>query len=349
MKKSVLKEELFFSMTWDYLNVFLPSQHQDSPETAKSYEDALTIFRRYITDKRNISIEHFRFMDLTYDFLLDYREFLTVEGYKPNTINHRLSVVMAYMKYVASRRSDMIQIYLNVMVVPYVTVPSRIREIIENKDTIRKLLEAPRPSKKGIRDQIVLVMLYDTAIRADELLGLDLADVNISTEQPYIRVHGKGDKERIVPLSEKVVPLLKQYISLYHTDLRKRNTPFIYTVVKGTLSRMSERNIERIVKKYGDIVRKDNPDMPQRVYPHMLRRTRASGWYRDNVPIETIAVILGHADAKTTRKSYASPSVEMLRNNMKPGTEAEPDYSDMEDEEPLWKNDMELARLCGVR
>ena len=256
---------------------------------------------------------------------------------------------MAYMKYVASRRSDMIQIYLNVMVVPYVTVPSRIREIIENKDTIRKLLEAPRPSKKGIRDQIVLVMLYDTAIRADELLGLDLADVNISTEQPYIRVHGKGDKERIVPLSEKVVPLLKQYISLYHTDLRKRNTPFIYTVVKGTLSRMSERNIERIVKKYGDIVRKDNPDMPQRVYPHMLRRTRASGWYRDNVPIETIAVILGHADAKTTRKSYASPSVEMLRNNMKPGTEAEPDYSDMEEEEPLWKNDMELARLCGVR
>ena len=49
MKKAALKENLFFSMTWDYLNIFLPSQHQDSPLTTKSYEDGLTIFRRYIT------------------------------------------------------------------------------------------------------------------------------------------------------------------------------------------------------------------------------------------------------------------------------------------------------------
>ena len=73
--------------------------------------------------------------------------------------------------------------------------------------------------------------------------------------------------------------------------------------------------------------------MPEKVYPHMLRRTRASGWYRDGVPIEIIAVILGHSDAKTTRKSYASPSVEMLRNQMKQGTELEPDASE---EKALW-------------
>ena len=348
MKTVILKENLFFSMTWDYLNVFLPSQHQDSPLTAKSYEDGLTIFRRYITDNRKISIERFQFSDLTYDFLLDYRDFLAAEGYKPNTINHRLAVVMAYMKYVASRRPDMIQIYLNIMVVPYVAVPSRIREIIEDKEILKKLLDAPKPSKKGIRDQIILVLLYDTAIRAEELLGLDLADVNIAAENPYIRVHGKGDKERVVALSEKVVPLIRQYISLYHKDLRKRSTPFIYTIVKGTLSRMSERNVERIVKKYADIVREENPGIPKSVYPHMLRRTRASGWYRDDVPIETIAVILGHADAKTTRKSYASPSVDMLRDNMRSGTDVEPDVSG-EEEKPLWKDDAELARLCGVR
>lgn len=108
---------------------------------------------------------------------------------------------------------------------------------------------------------------------------------------------------------------------------------------------MSERNVERIVKKYGDIVRWSNPDIPENVYPHMLRRTRASGWYRDGVPIETIAVILGHADAKTTRKSYARPSVEMLRQQMSSGTDVEPDIV----EEPLWKDDAELARLCGIR
>ena len=68
--------------------------------------------------------------------------------------------------------------------------------------------------------------------------------------------------------------------------------------------------------------------------------------YRDGVPIETIAVILGHANAKTTRKSYASPSVEMLREQMTAGTEAEPDVAK---EQPLWDNDEELAKLCGLR
>ncbi len=78
----------------------------------------------------------------------------------------------------------------------------------------------------------------------------------------------------------------------------------------------------------------------------LLRRSRASGWYRAGVPIETIAVILGHSNSKTTRKSYASPSVEMLRNQMSMGTGAE---TGIMEEKPLWENDAELARLCGIR
>lgn len=346
MKQKILKEDLFFSMTWDYLNVFLPAQHQNSPKTAKSYEDGLTIFRRYVTDVRMVPMEKFRFEDLTYEFVLDYRVYLVGKGYKASTVNHRLAVISAYMKYAATKRTSLYQIYLSISEVPYVTVPSRIREVIDDKDAIRKLLAAPGPSAKGIRDQMILVLLYDTAIRAEELIRLDLSDVNISADEPYIRVRGKGDKERIVAFSEKAVPLVRQYIPLFHKDLMARSTPFIYTVLKGSVCRMSERNVERIVKKYADIIRKENPDIPESVYPHMLRRTRANGWYRDGVPIETIAVVLGHSDTKTTRKSYASPSVEMLRKQMEAGTDAEPDVSE---EKPLWKNDSDLARLCGIR
>ena len=346
MKKQVLKEDLFFSMTWDYLNMYLPNQHRNSPKTAASYEDGLTVFRRYVTDICGISMERFRFEDLTYDFFLDYRVYLVEKGYKARTVNHRLAVITAYMKYAATRRMALFQFYLNISEVPYVTVPSRIREIIEDKDTLKDLLSAPGTSEKGIRDQVIMVLLYDTAIRADELIGLNLSDINISADEPYLRVHGKGDKERIVAISEKVIPLVNQYISLFHRDLRKQSSPFVYTVIKGNIDRMSERNVERIIKKYADIIRTKHPDLPPKVYPHMLRRTRASGWYRDGVPIETIAVILGHSDAKTTRKSYASPSVEMLREQMTAGTDAEPNILEGK---TLWKNDAELARMCGIR
>jgi len=307
MKKNILKEELFFSMIWDYLNTFLPSQHQDSPQTVKSYADGLTIFRRYLTNECAIPIERFRFADLTYDFILDYRIFLEKKGYKPNTVNHRITVIIAYMKYATSRKPDLIQIYMNISGVPYVTVPSQIREIIEDEEAVAMLLSAPGTSKIGIRDQVILVVLYDTAIRTDELICLKLSDVNLSGKEPYLRIHGKGDKERIVALSEKAVPLLKQYESLYHPSQTTRARPFFYTVIKGKTDRMSERNVERIVQKYGDIVRKKKPDIPQKIYPHMLRRTRATGWHRDGVPIETIAVILGSLRYKNYSKIVYSP------------------------------------------
>ena len=346
MNRNVLKDDLFFSMTWDYLNVFLPVQHRDSPQTAKSYEDGLSIFRRYVTDERMIPMDKFRFQDLTYDFLLDYREYLVGKDHKPSTVNHRLAVISTYMRYAASRRTSLFQIYLNISEVPYVTVPSKIREIIEDSETIKAYLSAPGTSEKGIRDQMILVMLYDTAIRVEELTGLDLSDININADEPYIRVRGKGDKERVISLSEKAVPLVRQYIAIFHKDLKKRTEPFFYTIIHGNVCRMSVRNVERIVQKYADKIRPKYPDIPSNVYPLMLRRTRATGWYRDGVPIETIAVILGHSETKTTRKSYASPSVEMLREHMKAGVEAEPEIIS---EEPLWKNDAELARLCGIR
>ena len=347
--KNVLKDDKFFSMTWDYLNVYLPSQHQNSPRTAESYGDGLTIFRRYLTDIRGRTIAEFRFADVTYDFLLDYRLFLENQGYKPRTVNQRLAVIMAYMRYAASRKIELTQLYLNISDVPYVTVPARIREIIEDRNTLESLLSAPKPSVKGIRDQIILVILYDTAMRVEELINLDLSDICVSVDEPYIRVRGKGDKERFTVVSRQSVPLILQYISIYHPDQRKRSVPFVYTVIKGRTGRMSERNIERIVQKYTDQIRSKYPALPEKVYPHMLRRTRATGWYRDGVPIETIAVILGHADIKTTRKSYASPSVEMLRRQLNTGQCDNNTVITVDDEKPMWENDQELAKLCGIR
>lgn len=345
MKKKYVKDDCFFSMTFDYLNVFLPTQHQNSPNTVKAYTDGLSIFRRYITDDCKIPMEKFRFRDLTYDFLLDYRNLLVETGYAPTTVNHRLAVVSAYMHYAALRRPDLTQIYLNVKDVPYVTTPTRIRDIIEDEEALAMLLAAPSPSKLGVRDQTILTVLYDTAIRANELILLDLSDVNVVSTQPYVFIHGKGDKERIVEMSAETVFIIQQYLELYHRNRHNNRTPFFYTIIKGNLDRLSERTVERIVAKYADIVRQTNPNLPEKVTPHTLRRTRASGWYRDGVDLNAISKVLGHASLETTRRNYAKPSVEMLRKEM-----AKSQIPNFEVAEiPLWEDDEELAHLCGLR
>lgn len=107
---------------------------------------------------------------------------------------------------------------------------------------------------------------------------------------------------------------------------------------------MSTANIERFLKKCAQQVREVYPDIPDRVHPHIFRRARATGLYRDGVDLSIVSRFLGHAQLETTR-IYATPSVEMMREIIEKSSvnpAAEP---------PLWNVDTDeaMARLCGLR
>ena len=141
----------------------------------------------------------------------------------------------------------------------------------------------------------------------------------------------------IVPLSPKMVAQLESYLRNVHKDPNYRDNPLFYSIYKGKIGFMTERNLERIVKKYSQMVQEKLPDS---VYPHMFRRTRATGLYRDGVELEMISRILGHESTETTKK-YAIPSVEMMRQAM---------GIDDEKEVPQWTQDIdEVLKLCGFR
>lgn len=90
------------------------------------------------------------------------------------------------------------------------------------------------------------------------------------------------------------------------------------------------------------MIRPDHPDLPQKVYPHMFRRTRATGLYQSGVELELVSRILGHASTQTTR-IYATPSIEMLKTAM------ESNNIGMPEPEEWLEGEEELARLCGLR
>ena len=345
MKKE-LNKPLFFSMTLDFLEKYIPQAH-NSKRTKKTYKDGLTIFRRYVTDEKHISLREFSFSDCTFGFVLDYRNWLLdVKKYEKSTVNNRLAAVKAYLLYAASRDISLQQVYLSVSDVPFLRLPKVIRPIIENTETIRALLDAPPNTRLGCRDTLILSMLFDTMIRADELIQLDIKDVRINVDIPYLFIHGKGDKERTVTFSEALVPLIKAYLEEFFDGNPDNTHPFFYTKNHGEETRMSERNIERIVKKYADIVRRDHPDLPPTVYPHMFRRTRGTRLYRDGVPIEAIAVAMGHASTQTTKDHYAFPSLEQKKAVMEHGE----GLVISKKEEREWPDDEnEIARLCGLR
>lgn len=344
--KEPLCKELFFSMTLDFLEVYIPQVH-NSKQTRKTYRDGLTVFRRYVTDEKQLSLRKFTFSQCTFEFVLDYRNWLLdIRRYEKSTVNNRLAVLKTYLLYASSREISLQQVYLSVTEVPFLKLPRVIRPIIENKETLKALLDAPPNTRLGCRDTLILSMLFDTMIRADELIHLDVKDVRLDVEIPYLFIHGKGDKERTVAISDRLVPLIRAYIREFYDDHPDRMHPFFFTTIHGIDNRMSERNVERIVKKYADIVRKNHPDLPSSVYPHMFRRTRGTGLYRDGIPIESIAVAMGHASTQTTKDHYAFPSLEQKKAVMEQGD----GLVISKTEEKEWPDDEEeIARLCGLR
>ena len=334
-------------MTLDFLNVYIP---QDSPssKTVKTYRDGLTVFRRYVCEEKHLSIRRFRFDECTFDFVLDYRNWLLDDRKQArSTVNNRLAAIKSYVRYASARDVTLQQVFLSISEVPFLRIEKKILPIIEDTETLKAFSDSPPNTRTGCRDTMILSVLFDTMIRADELIRISIGDLCMNAGIPYILIHGKGNKERTVSLSEKVIPLIKEYMKEFHgSSADIPDFPFIYTVSHGEVHRMSERNVERIVKKYADITRQKYPSLPDPVYPHMLRRTRGTGLYRDGVPIEAISVAMGHANVQTTRDHYAFPSLEQKRAAMEKGT----GVISIGNEEPEWPDDEdELARLCGLR
>lgn len=334
--------ELFFSLTYEFLEVYMPKQAGMSMDTVRSYRDALTVFRRYIYEKRGISVSKFLFIDCTKDCLMEFIEYLKNRGCKAGTCNQRIAVIKSYLWYAADKDIALEPIAMRASKVPSCKGRKTEREMLSD-EALAAILNQPPNTKMGMRNRTIMTLLYDSAIRISELLGLKLGAVNIIGKEPYIRVLGKGNQERIIGISTRTADHLKNYVALYHPKPQKDNFLF-FTKIKGITDIMSVGNVERFIQQYADEVRVSGVDIPKKVYPHMLRRTRATNLYQDGVDLEMVSKVLGHKKTETT-KIYAKPSLSQMREAMEsvetPGRR---------DEIPLWQgNEDEMARAFGLR
>lgn len=339
--KKVLPYELFFSRTSDFLDVFLTSQCGKSEKTKEAYRDALIVLRRYISTKGK-DILTFKYSDCSYEFLLGFKEYMASElNYATASINHRLAAIKSYAKYSYCCDASLMQTYISINAVPFSSVPKVQRDILD-EDSIANLLNQPAATKRGLRDTLIMSLLFDAAIRLDELVTLMVRDIYKKDGFTYILIHGKGNKERKVSLDSRTVVLLDKYLEKYHPGKPGAENHLIYTVIKGEARPMSHRNIQKLIKKYA--LQAGIECEGTSIHPHLLRRSRASGMYQNGTPIEIVSRFLGHSSVETTKDHYAFPSLEQMRKAMEAGRNED------EAEAPEWiGHDDELARFCGLR
>ena len=335
-------EQLFFSHTWNFLNVYLVKQVGRSQATAESYRDSLTIFKNYLVGELGKSISTFQFSDCTKECIYNFREYLLANGSQPSTVNVRVAAIRAYLNYASDMDISVQSVALAISQISPCKTIKKEKPILSD-DALAAILSAPPNTKFGVRDRAILILLYDTAVRISELLNIRLCDIAMESKYPNIFITGKGNKERTIQLTAKAVEHLREYIRVYHSNSSKEAYLFS-TTIKGVTDRMSVGNVQRIIKKYAALVSEKGVSLPDSVHCHMFRRTRATNLYQDGIAIELVSTVLGHARTDTTKSYYAKPSVEQLRDAM----ESVPTH--VSDEAPMWEgNEDEMARLCGLR
>jgi len=270
-------------------------------------------------------------------------DYLSELNSKPGTRNQRLAALKSYLMFAADKDISLQSNELEIRRVPRCRVPRNEKTVI-CEDAMAAILQQPPNTNMGLRDRTIMILLYDTGARLAEVLGLHRSDVVIDGDNPYIRVNGKGSKQRIVPISAKTAAHLAHYISAYHTTGHSETDLLFFTVIKNVVGMMSEGNVERFVKRYAREAQSACPSVPDHVHPHMFRRTRATQLYQNGVSLPLVSRLLGHTSLETTRQ-YAMPSLKMLRDAIE--SVETPEEKAVK---PIWEGDeATMAKLCGLR
>ena len=153
MKNNLRSAPLFFSMTYEFLEAYLPKQCGRSPHTVESYRDALSLFRRYIFNALGISIGKFTFAECTRECVLGFMNYLSELKSKPGTRNQRLASLKSYLTFAADKDISLQSIELQVGRVPQCKVPKTEKTVIP-EDAMTAILQQPANTKMGLRDRV---------------------------------------------------------------------------------------------------------------------------------------------------------------------------------------------------
>lgn len=317
MKKDIFHDS---KVLWNTAQIFiyhyLPDIRKVSKHTVSSYRDGLNGYISYLEMEIGIQRKNICFNDFSKKEVERYQDWLlNMKKNKPKTSNLRLTSLRSFLEYASGEHSALTALYLGLCDIKDTEVPINPIEFFE-KVQMKALLVAPDTrSKIGRRNQMLMILLYDTAARISEALELKLGDIHLEAQTPYATLHGKGDKYRNVPLMDRTCKHLKKYISEFHTG-NEITAPLFYATTHGYKHRLSVDTAEKLIKNCSAAAKKSNVNMPDSCHCHMIRKTRAMDLYQSGVPLAHIQQLLGHEDISTTSGFYAFAMLETLAKSM---------------------------------
>ena len=276
---------------------YLRYERRYSDHTVRSYTNDLEQFSVYLTAQLGMTDE----IGLKHFHVRSWIVHLMQDNYTAKTVNRKISTLKSYFKYL--KKSGHIKSNPTAKVIapkiakrlPVVVREERIEDLLDR--------EIDQNDFESVRNQLVIDLLYTTGIRRSELINLRESDINYSLR--HIKVLGKGNKERIIPISHKLIESIKLYLELKESE-QLNESKFLITTSKGKKS--YPKLIYNIVHAQLSTV-----STVKKRSPHILRHSFATHLANQGAELNAIKEIMGHANLSAT-EIYMHNSIDRLRS-----------------------------------
>lgn len=259
-----------------------------SRHTLDAYRRDLGAYAAFLEERGVSSPDAIRREDLT-AFIAS----LQARALAPSTVARRVASLKSFHKYLV--REGITDNHPSASL-PLPRTPLRLPDVVSVEDAER-LLSQPFPADAaGLRDRTILEVLYGCGLRVSELVGLDVGDVDL--REGFLRVLGKGSKERVVPIGGAAALAVEEYLRLGRPHLRPAKTSMRQDPSALFLSRRGRRltrqSVFGMVRRYGGVVGLE-------LHPHTLRHSFATHMLEGGADLRSLQEMLGHADIATTQ------------------------------------------------
>lgn len=288
----------FSYITSRFFQVYLPGERGYSDTTIASYLDTFKQLLVYCKETLGKTPDKLAISDISKDVVLGFLKKLEDDGKSVSTRNQRLAAIKCFFRYVGYSFPE----YLDTSSTVVGIKMKKQSEPVVNYmgvDGVSCVLNQPDMKRKsGYRDALMLTILYDSAARVTEVTKIRVGDIR--TEYPAtIVLHGKGTKDRIVPLSSKTAGLISSYLSQTDMNRVEHKDKFLFTNRTG--NQLTRAGVAYILKKYVGLARDEHPELiPDKFSPHCMRHSKAMHLLQAGVAIIYIRDFLGHESVKTT-------------------------------------------------
>jgi integrase/recombinase XerD len=303
------------------------------PASVRSYRDAIRLLLCFVAKDQGKKITKLNIDDLTFESILAFLRYLEHDrANHVHTRNQRLAALHILFEYIATREPEMLGICQQVAAIPTKRTAPAETHFLERDEIEALLKHLPRGGRHALRDRALLLFLYNTGARVQEVADLRAGNLNLG-EGALVRLHGKGDKWRTCPLWRQTTALLAELRDSSATPATAQ-TPVFRSSTGRALTRFG---IYKIVRRHAGCL--DDIRAGRKVGPHLFRHTAAVHLLESGVEVNVIRAWLGHADLTTTNR-YAEittrAKIEALRNTEPPSTSVGPHPR------PIWRSDQAL-------